>query len=76
MRKKKNGTLIVNRRLKTLRSLLNGISVCTCNIIFKIHSNEMCECVCMYVCVYAHKIHVCIGLCDYLRGFFSVFGIS
>lgn len=52
MRRKKNGTLIVNRCLKTLRSLLNGILVCTCDVVFKIHSNEMCERVCMYVCVH------------------------
>lgn len=54
MMRKKNGSLIVNRCLKTLRSLLNGILVCTCNIFFKIHSNEMyeCVCVCMFVCVH------------------------
>lgn len=43
MRKKKNGTLIVNRFLKTPRSLLSGVLVCTCGV-FKIHSNEMCVC--------------------------------
>lgn len=66
---KEESTLIVNRCLKTLRSLLNGILVCTCNIFSGIHLNEMCECVRMYVCVCAYKMYVCIGLCDHLCGF-------
>lgn len=77
MRNKKNGSLIVNRCLKTLRSLLNGIwfARAMSSRFIQMKCVSVCVHVCVCVHVRAHEMSVCIGLCDHLW-LFSVFGIS
>lgn len=52
-REGKNGTLIVNRGLKT-EIIVNRRFGCTCDVFFKIHSRDVCEVVCEHGCLHTH----------------------
>lgn len=53
-RRVKNGTLIVNRGLKT-EIIVKWHFSCTCDVFFKIHSRDVWEYVCEHGCLHTRR---------------------
>lgn len=72
-REGKNGTLIVNRGLKT-EIIVNRRFGCTCNVFFKIHSRDVCVCVCVSTGICIHtEMNMLIALRGHLCGVWNTF---